>query len=78
MLSTPTKPEQAMNMKEISAIANAMSIPVQSHKKIVLIHTIQRTEGNFPCFATAYQGRCDQPNCKWRKDCLTTSVKKLQ
>jgi hypothetical protein len=39
------------------------------YSKRDLIKTIQRSEGNFDCFATA-ANYCDQPACLWRKDCL--------
>jgi len=38
--------------------------------KIDIIRRLQRDEGNFDCFATAYDGVCDQANCLWRKDCF--------
>lgn len=34
-----------------------------------LIKTIQRTEGNTACFATA-RNYCDQLICCWRSDCV--------
>lgn len=34
-----------------------------------LIKTIQRTEGNTPCFGTA-RNYCDQLICCWRGDCV--------
>lgn len=37
------------------------------------IKTIQLNEGNFPCFATATAGVCDQCRCCWRDDCLSAS-----
>lgn len=38
--------------------------------KVGLVRTIQHTEGNFDCFATAVEGECDQYSCMWRKDCF--------
>lgn len=67
-----------MNTKEISSIAISMGIkPTSKIRKADLIHTIQRTEGNFACFATAYSGECDQKSCIWRRDCLKTSVRNM-
>lgn len=59
-----------MNMKEIRAIAKIHKIDVAGMTKIDIIHRLQRDEGNFDCFATAYDGVCDQANCLWRKDCF--------
>ena len=38
--------------------------------KCELIRTIQKAEGNTPCFGTAGDGVCDQTACCWRVDCL--------
>ncbi len=34
-----------------------------------LVKTIQRTEGNFDCFASG-RNSCDQLSCSWRSDCI--------
>jgi len=34
-----------------------------------LIKTIQRVEGNNPCFGTA-RNSCEQSICCWRSDCV--------
>ena len=39
-----------------------------------VIRAIQLREGNFPCFATATSGFCDQDHCAWRADCLRCST----
>ncbi|MBC3764463.1 SAP domain-containing protein [Neptunicella marina] len=65
-----------MNMKQISEIAIQYGIKPKYIRKAELIHLIQRNEGNFDCFATAYQGVCDQEKCLWRQDCLKQAVKK--
>lgn len=41
--------------------------------KIWMIKSFQTEEGNFDCFATAYNGVCDQVNCFWREDCFAAS-----
>lgn len=64
-----------MNIKEIGVIAKSLGIKPKNLKKADLIHTIQRSEGNFECFATAYSGECDQQQCSWRGDCLPHSLK---
>jgi hypothetical protein len=65
-----------MNIKEIGLIAKNLGIKSTKLKKNELIHKIQRHEGNFDCFSTAYNGECDQPQCAWRGDCLPHSLKK--
>jgi hypothetical protein len=59
-----------MNMQEIRAIAKSQRIDTAGMTKIDIIHRLQREEGNFDCFATAYDGVCDQMDCIWRKDCF--------
>ncbi len=59
-----------MNIQAIRSIAKARGIKFAKLSKADLIRTIQREEGNFPCFGTAVDGTCDQVNCAWRVDCL--------
>ena len=60
-----------MEIRHIRTIAKNLGIPPSKLDKLNLIRTIQRTEGNFDCFATAYDGVCDQSDCAWRQDCFT-------
>jgi hypothetical protein len=62
-----------MNMQEIRAIAKKQKIDFARMTKIDIIHTLQRNEGNFDCYGTAYDGVCDQSACLWREDCLDAS-----
>lgn len=64
-----------MNMQEVRAIAKARKIDSTGMSKVDIIHTLQREEGNFDCFASARDGLCDQLDCQWREDCLSVSVK---
>lgn len=64
-----------MNMKEITAIAKTIGIKTSKLKKVNLVRVIQRTEGNFDCFASAYENVCDQTECIWRKDCFELANK---
>lgn len=66
-----------MNLQEIRDFARSRGITPRNQKKMELIRSIQITEGNFDCFATAYDGTCDQQDCLWRKDCFI-AAKKLQ
>ncbi len=61
-----------MNIQAIRSIAKARGIKSAKLSKAELIRTIQREEGNFPCFGTAVDGSCDQVNCAWRSDCIPT------
>ena len=63
-----------MNIQEVRAIAKSHKIDAAGMAKVDIIHTLQREEGNFDCFATAYDGVCDQMNCLWRADCLDASL----
>ena len=65
-----------MNMQEIRGYAKELGLKTSRMSKVDLVQRIQRTEGNFDCFATPVDGYCDQSLCKWRQDCLTL-VKKL-
>jgi len=65
-----------MNMQEIRAIAKSHKIDAAGLAKVDIIHTLQREEGNFDCYATAYTGVCDQTDCMWRDDCFVASRSK--
>ena len=58
-----------MRLEEIRRIAKSHHINPGNLSKNQLIKSIQCDEGNFDCFATAYDGVCDQVGC-WRKDCF--------
>ena len=64
-----------MNIQAIRSIAKARGIKSAKLSKTDLIRTIQREEGNFPCFGTSADGSCDQVNCAWREDCLPAEKK---
>ena len=59
-----------MNMNEIKQIARSRGLHPGRLKKVDLIRTIQREEGNESCFQTGRAGVCDQGQCLWREDCL--------
>ena len=61
-----------MKMTEVKEKAKSLGISPGKMKKADLIHAIQSTEGNFPCFKTGLPS-CDQYNCCWRSDCLPES-----
>jgi len=64
-----------MQIQEIRTIAKSIGIKPGKLTKMNLILEIQRFEGNFNCFGTAYQGECDQSACCWRTDCFATAQK---
>jgi hypothetical protein len=66
-----------MVMQEIRDIARDTGITPGKMSKIMLVRTIQQTEGNAACFATAMSGECEQPGCRWRNDCLAADKKGL-
>lgn len=63
-----------MKMEEVRAIAKSHKIKPGNFSKTKLIKMIQTDEGNFDCYATAYNGECDQMNCLWRNDCFDASL----
>ena len=67
-----------MNMQEIRVIAKDYGVKSGRLSKIMLIHEIQRVEGNFDCFASAVEGYYDQAGCLWRDDCFAAAKKLKQ
>lgn len=63
-----------MNKLTLHKIAKAHKLDPGKYDKVELIRNIQRREGNFDCFAKAYDGYCDQSACLWRADCLPLAV----
>ncbi len=64
-----------MKMQEVVAIAKERGLKPGRSKKADLIHLIQNSEGNAQCFACEGASNCDQHQCLWREDCLSTSKK---
>lgn len=64
-----------MNMQEIRALAKAIGIKHSRMNKATLIQSIQLTEGNFDCFASAVDSECNQLQCTWREDCFSSAEK---
>lgn len=67
-----------MNMQNVRDIAKQLGLKTSRMTKMALIREIQRTEGNFDCFARAESGFCDQEACVWRDDCLALAKKGLK
>jgi hypothetical protein len=66
-----------MNLQEIRVRAKDFGIKTSRMSKLKLIQTIQLSEGNFNCFASAVNAECDQMNCIWRDDCFAAAKRKL-
>lgn len=64
-----------MKMQQILDIARARGINPGRLGKTGLVRAIQRAEGNFDCYATAYDGVCDQYQCLWREDCFAAACR---
>lgn len=64
-----------MNMQEIRERAKDFGIKTSRMSKVKLIQSIQSSEGNFSCFASAIDGECDQVACLWRDDCFAAAKK---
>ena len=64
-----------MNLQDIRQIAKLRGIKPGNLTKVRLVRSIQDSEGNFSCFATAIEGVCDQFDCMWRKDCFEAARK---
>ena len=59
-----------MDISDVRNIAKKNGIKAGKMKKEEIIRSIQRAEGNFDCFGSAFSGQCTQTACLWRKDCL--------
>ncbi len=65
-----------MKMKEIRQLANEKNVKIPfAVTKIEAVRIIQKSEGNFDCFARAIDGFCDQDVCIFYDDCLVLSPK---
>lgn len=64
-----------MNMQQLRDIAKQRGVTPGKLGKAELVRRLQREEGNFDCFARAYDGYCDQYGCLWREDHLALSLR---
>jgi hypothetical protein len=64
---------EIMKIQRVREIARERGLQPGKAEKEELIKAIQRQEGNFDCFATAYDGMCDQTGCRWREDCFAAA-----
>lgn len=64
-----------MKMQEIRDLAKEFGIKTSRMSMVQLVQSIQASEGNFSCFASAVDGVCDQVACKWRDNCFKSARK---
>lgn len=64
-----------MHINQIRHMAAEKNIHPLPRKKIDIIHSIQKKEGNNPCYSTGVSKTCGQENCLWRNDCLKADKK---
>ena len=62
--------EKALSMNEIKIKARGLGLNPENMQKTELILSIQRAEGNTPCFGKSNNGRCPYTGCCFRKDCF--------
>lgn len=67
-----------MELEDVRRMAKLQGIDPGMLSKVELIRSIQKVEGNFDCFATAYNGVCDQTGCSWREDCFEASKHRVR
>ncbi len=65
--------EQRMGLPEIRMKAQTLGLSPGKMKKPELIHTIQMTEGNTPCFGRS-DGQCGNSGCCFMRDCLSVRL----
>jgi hypothetical protein len=61
-----------MKMKEVRSKAKELGIKPGRLRKTDLIHRIQRTEGNEPCYGRS-GGTCPRVDCCFFDDCIKMS-----
>lgn len=65
-----------MHIQTVRSIAKQHGVKTSRLSKADIIRSIQRTEGNFDCFGSAFNGECDQFGCSWRDDCLASNKRR--
>ena len=58
-----------MKVNEVKQKAKVLRINCGKMKKAELIHSIQKAEGNTPCFGKS-NGECQYIDCCFMEDCL--------
>ena len=59
-----------MKLDDIRKLARERGLKPAKLNKRELVKMIQRSEGNFDCYASAAHGECDQVVCLWREGCF--------
>lgn len=63
-----------MKLSDIKERALSMGLKPGKLGKTELIRTIQKSEGNFDCFASGFSAECGQDACLWREDCINADM----
>ena len=58
-----------MKVSEVRQKAKALGISCGKMKKTELVHSIQKAEGNTPCFGKS-NGKCQYIDCCFMEDCI--------
>lgn len=58
-----------MTFAEIKKIASEQGIKIFGVKKVDIVRSIQKQEGNTPCFASGKVAECGQMHCLWIAAC---------
>jgi hypothetical protein len=66
---TAKVPSEKLTLQDIRGIAEKMGVDTRNLNKTELIRSIQRTEGNNDCYASAQVQTCGQMICLWHQDC---------
>jgi len=67
--SISIKGETPMKLEDVKKIAKDQGLQVRNMKKVDLIRSIQRNEGNIDCYNSDSSDTCGQFSCLWRDDC---------
>jgi hypothetical protein len=62
-----------MKMTELRQKAKGLGVKSGKMKKMDLVHTIQKIEGNTECYGKS-NGNCKQKECCFRDDCFKVNV----
>lgn len=67
------KTEKSMTMPQIQSKARGLGLKPSKMRKAELIHAIQLSEGNNPCFGRS-SGCCPYTDCCFMNDCLKINL----
>ncbi|WP_020678246.1 Rho termination factor N-terminal domain-containing protein [Geopsychrobacter electrodiphilus] len=59
-----------MKLNEIKQLAKDRGLVPGRLRKVELIHSLQKQEGNPQCYQSGFAADCGQSHCLWRSDCI--------